>query len=189
MVPAQRARAGAYGCTDATAIPCSGEYPGASGGRTLLGGRRRSTHAIGSDPRYERLAEALRVSSPGRARAPARLRRAAPSASATVLLRCTSPTDRTARRPAACAPRDSASATASCGRCATSTSSVPAGSVLGLLGHNGAGKTTAIRILTTLALPTRGSRARRRVRRRRRRRRACARASGSPARPRPSTAC
>ena len=34
---------------------------------------------------------------------------------------------------------------------------VPAGSVLGLLGHNGAGKTTAIRILTTLALPTEGS--------------------------------
>ena len=30
----------------------------------------------------------------------------------------------------------------------------PAGSVLGLLGHNGAGKTTAIRILTTLAQPT-----------------------------------
>jgi ABC-2 type transport system ATP-binding protein len=33
---------------------------------------------------------------------------------------------------------------------------VPAGSVLGLLGHNGAGKTTAIRILTTLADPTSG---------------------------------
>jgi ABC-2 type transport system ATP-binding protein len=33
----------------------------------------------------------------------------------------------------------------------------PAGSVLGLLGHNGAGKTTAVRILTTLASPTTGS--------------------------------
>ena len=33
---------------------------------------------------------------------------------------------------------------------------VPAGKVLGLLGHNGAGKTTMLRILTTLALPTRG---------------------------------
>ncbi|HLX18795.1 MAG TPA: ATP-binding cassette domain-containing protein [Gaiellaceae bacterium] len=33
---------------------------------------------------------------------------------------------------------------------------VPAGSVLGLLGHNGAGKTTAIRILTTLTAPTTG---------------------------------
>src|SRR5690242_21641646 len=33
---------------------------------------------------------------------------------------------------------------------------VPAGSVLGLLGHNGAGKTTALRILTTLAVPTTG---------------------------------
>jgi ABC-2 type transport system ATP-binding protein len=33
---------------------------------------------------------------------------------------------------------------------------VPAGSVLGLLGHNGAGKTTALRILTTLAVPTEG---------------------------------
>jgi ABC-2 type transport system ATP-binding protein len=35
--------------------------------------------------------------------------------------------------------------------------SVPAGTVLGLLGHNGAGKTTAIRLLTTLAVPTTGS--------------------------------
>ena len=33
---------------------------------------------------------------------------------------------------------------------------VPAGTVLGLLGHNGAGKTTAIRILTTLSQPTSG---------------------------------
>jgi ABC-2 type transport system ATP-binding protein len=31
------------------------------------------------------------------------------------------------------------------------------GTVLGLLGHNGAGKTTAIRILTTLAVPTAGT--------------------------------
>src|SRR3954454_12507245 len=35
--------------------------------------------------------------------------------------------------------------------------SVPRGTVLGLLGHNGAGKTTAIRILTTLARPTEGT--------------------------------
>ena len=34
---------------------------------------------------------------------------------------------------------------------------VPAGTVLGLLGHNGAGKTTALRILTTLAVPTEGT--------------------------------
>src|SRR5262245_13855075 len=33
---------------------------------------------------------------------------------------------------------------------------VPAGRVLGLLGHNGAGKTTAVRILATLARPTTG---------------------------------
>lgn len=32
----------------------------------------------------------------------------------------------------------------------------PAGTVLGLLGHNGAGKTTALRILTTLTTPTEG---------------------------------
>ena len=31
---------------------------------------------------------------------------------------------------------------------------VPQGTVLGLLGHNGAGKTTAVRILTTLLRPT-----------------------------------
>jgi ABC-2 type transport system ATP-binding protein len=33
---------------------------------------------------------------------------------------------------------------------------VPPGTVLGLLGHNGAGKTTAVRILTTLLAPTEG---------------------------------
>ena len=33
---------------------------------------------------------------------------------------------------------------------------VPPGTVLGLLGHNGAGKTTALRILTTLSVPTEG---------------------------------
>jgi ABC-2 type transport system ATP-binding protein len=33
---------------------------------------------------------------------------------------------------------------------------VPPGAILGLLGHNGAGKTTALRILTTLATPTEG---------------------------------
>jgi ABC-2 type transport system ATP-binding protein len=34
---------------------------------------------------------------------------------------------------------------------------VPPGTVLGLLGHNGAGKTTAVRILSTLARPTTGT--------------------------------
>jgi ABC-2 type transport system ATP-binding protein len=34
---------------------------------------------------------------------------------------------------------------------------VPPGTVLGLLGHNGAGKTTAIRILTTLSAPSEGT--------------------------------
>jgi ABC-2 type transport system ATP-binding protein len=34
---------------------------------------------------------------------------------------------------------------------------VPKGTVLGLLGHNGAGKTTALRILTTISSPTEGS--------------------------------
>src|SRR3954453_21934515 len=33
---------------------------------------------------------------------------------------------------------------------------VEPGSILGLLGHNGAGKTTAIRILTTLTTPSEG---------------------------------
>ena len=42
------------------------------------------------------------------------------------------------------------------GPCAASISEAPAGTVLGLLGHNGAGKTTALRILTTLAAPTEG---------------------------------
>ena len=34
---------------------------------------------------------------------------------------------------------------------------VPPGTILGLLGHNGAGKTTAVRILTTLTAPTEGT--------------------------------
>ena len=64
---------------------------------------------------------------------------------------------RTRITPTASTPEVWASASAISGPCATSTSTSPAGTVLGLLGHNGAGKTTAIRILTTLALPTTGS--------------------------------
>ena len=45
---------------------------------------------------------------------------------------------------------------------------VAPGQILGLLGHNGAGKTTAIRILTTLSLPDRGIGPRRGHRRHRR---------------------
>lgn len=37
------------------------------------------------------------------------------------------------------------------------TLDVPVGEVFGLLGHNGAGKTTAVNVLTTLLEPTRGS--------------------------------
>ena len=65
---------------------------------------------------------------------------------------------------------------------------VPAGTVLGLLGHNGAGKTTAIRILTTLTAPTTGratvdgSTSSRSPQR-------CARGSVWPARRRPWTTC
>ena len=51
---------------------------------------------------------------------------------------------------------------------------VEPGTVLGLLGHNGAGKTTAVRILTTLLAPTDRPRVRRRPRRRARARAPCA---------------
>ena len=59
-------------------------------------------------------------------------------------------------RPRASSPTGSASASAICGRCATSTSTCRRAPCSGLLGHNGAGKTTAIRILTTLTQPTEG---------------------------------
>ena len=62
------------------------------------------------------------------------------------------------------------------------------GTVLGLLGHNGAGKTTAIRILTTLAVPTEGIGVGGRLRRRRPTPTRCAAASASPPRRPPSTA-
>ena len=81
-------------------------------------------------------------------------------------------TRRRHRRPA------SASASATCGRCATSTSTSPPGTVLGLLGHNGAGKTTAIRILTTLVRADRGRGHGGRLRRRRATRRRSARRIG-----------
>ena len=57
---------------------------------------------------------------------------------------------------------------------------VAPGTVLGLLGHNGAGKTTAIRILTTLSTPTEGRRRVAGYRRRRATRTRCGDASASP---------
>ena len=66
---------------------------------------------------------------------------------------------------------------------------VAPGTVLGLLGHNGAGKTTAIRILTTLSAPTEGRPRVAGLDVVARCRRGAPRASASPPSRRRSTAC
>ena len=76
--------------------------------------------------------------------------------------------------------RASASASATSGPCATSTSTSPRARCSACSGHNGAGKTTAIRILTTLSANRPRAGHGRRVRRRRARPPPCAAASASP---------